>query len=688
MFFYCHPPSKERLSSFFAAALFFLFLPQNVFSEERKTLSKEQLQILQLSVKDLLQTDVIVTSPSKRPQLLHDTASAVFVVTQEDIRRTGAVNIMEALRIVPGVQVSKINQNRYAISIRGFNRRLGSDKLLVLIDNRTVYSPSASGVFWIGQDTVLEDIDRIEVIRGPGAALWGSNAVAGVINIITKDSRKTPGWMISGGLGTEERGFATVRYGFKWGEQNAFRMYGKYRSRDDGKKVDGSDSFDDKIMSQGGFRGDFQLNPRNNLTVQGDYYDLNAELDFKSRFISIAEGSGPFSGGTIQKGANFLSRWTHNLDDTSSIQAQFYYDRLERRSTLPFQNIVDQFDVDLQHNFNLGKRQTIVWGLNYRFSFFNFEETNVFRIPNKATNLVGLFFHDEISIIPEKWSIIVGAKFEYNEFSGFEFQPNIRTIASLSNRHTVWSAVSRAVRIPSITEELGFANRAVIPGAPPILLQESNDGRTDSEKLLSFEIGHRFKANPNLSFDTTAYLFKYEDLIETTQQAEFFEATPAPPHLVIPFLNDNSLEGESYGVEFSAEWKIRGNWKVAGSYTFIETDLRPTKDGAFIPSSFNSEGDLDAEGEPKHHFNIRSYLNLPYNLEFDSTYYFTSKNDSRKVKAYSRLDLRLGWKANKNLEISLVGQNILDDQHSELNELLEADSETERSFYAKLKFNF
>ncbi len=680
--------TKERAAPFFIAALFALFFPDPALSAEKENLTKEQLEILQLSVKDLLQTDVVVTSPSKRPQLLHNTASAVFVVTQEDIRRTGAVNIMEALRIVPGVQVSKINQNRYAISIRGFNRRLGSDKLLVLIDNRTVYSPSASGVFWIGQDTVLEDIDRIEVIRGPGAALWGSNAVAGVINIITKDSRKTPGLMVSGGAGTEETGFATIRYGMNWGEQNAFRVYGKYRNRDGGKRVDGSDTFDSKQMSQGGFRGDFQLNPRNNLTVQGDYYDLNADLDFKNRFLSIAAGSGPFRGGTIQKGANFLSRWTHTLDDTSSIQAQVYYDRLERRSTLPFQNIVDQFDLDLQHNFKLGERQTLVWGFNYRAAFFNFEETQVIRVPKETTHLLGLFFHDEISIIPKKWSIIAGSKFEYNEFSGFEFQPNIRTIWTPNDRQTFWAAVSRAVRIPSITEELGVANRAVIPGTPPLLLQESNDGRTEAEELLAFEVGHRYKPHPDLSFDATAFLFKYSNLIELIIEDTFFDGTASPPSLVLPFINDNSLEGESYGVELTATWNPRRNWKVSGSYSYSKTDLRPTKTGTFIPANFNSEGDLDVEGEPKHNFNIRSYLNLPYNLEFDSIYYFTSRNDSRNVKAYSRLDLRLGWKPRKNLEISLVGQNILDDQHSELNELLEADSETERSFYGKFVFKF
>ena len=696
MFFFKNLKIKTRtlslklfLSVFIFALPFHSIFTQDVFSNNTAGLSEEQLEILRKDIKELMQTDVIVISVSKRPQSLHKTASAVYVVTQEDIRRTGAVNIMEALRIAPGVQVSKINQNRYAISIRGFNRRLGSDKLLVLMDGRTVYSPSASGVFWIGQDTVLEDIERIEVIRGPGASLWGSNAVAGVINIITKKSPETLGGLISGGSGTEENGFATLRYGGKINEDFSYRVYGKYRDRDEGKKTNGTKAIDDKQMGQGGFRSDWQINKRDNLTMQGDYYHLDAGLDFKSRFLSIAEGNTPFKGESEQSGGNFLSRWTRELKDSSSLQFQAYYDRLERKSALPFQNIVDQVDLDFQHNFLIGEKQNFLWGLNYRYSFFDFEETNITKLSNRSTNLFGFFIHDEITLISNTWNLIIGSKFEHNEFSGFEVQPNVRTTWTPNLEHTIWAAVSRATRIPSIIEEKFAINRIVIPGPPPLLIRDNNDGRTNAEELMAYEVGYRFKPNSHFNFDITGYYFDYSNIIDSvTTGAVFFESSPSPPHLVLENFNDNVLEGEVYGLELSAQWKILKNLKLSGSYTFSKTDLRPTDSNVLFPQAFNGEGDLDAEGEPKHLIHLRSYLNLPHNLEFDTAFYYVSRNSVRDILNYSRVDLRLGWKPTKNIELSLVGQNILDDSHLELNELLEADTETERSFYFKATYNF
>jgi iron complex outermembrane recepter protein len=680
--------SNRCLSILIYITVLFSIFVQDVHSDITKGLSSEQLELLSLDIKELMQTDVVVTSVSKRPQLLHETASAVYVVTQEDIRRTGAVNIMEALRIVPGVQVSKINQNRYAISIRGFNRRLGSDKLLVLIDGRSVYSPSASGVFWIGQDTVLEDIDRIEVIRGPGASLWGSNAVAGVINIITKKSPETQGGLLSGGSGTVEKGFGTLRYGGKLNEDFSYRVYGKYRDRNEGKKTDGSNAIDDKQMGQGGFRSDWQINSRDNLTMQGDYYSLDAGLDFANRFISIAEGSAPFRGKSTQKGGNFMTRWTRVMEDSSSFQFQAYYDRLERRSALPFQNIVDQVDLDFQHNFLIGEKNNFLWGLNYRYAFFDFEETAIVQLPNRGTNLFSFFMHDEFTIVPNKWSLIFGSKFEHNEFSGFEVQPDIRTTWTPDSNHTIWAAVSRAIRIPSITEETSSVNRVVIPTSPPLLIRDTNDGNTDSEELIAYEMGYRYKYNSQLNFDISSYYFDYNRLIEFTVGNTFFEATPSPAHLVLPFKFENSLEGEVYGVELSGQWQPFTNWRLSGSYTFSKIDLRPTKSNVFIPQSVGGEGDLDAEGEPNHILNVRSYLNLPYKLEFDTLFYYVSENSTLNIPSYSRVDLRLGWKPTKNFELSLVGQNILDNSHLELTELLEAETETERSFYFKATYNF
>lgn len=659
-----------------------------ISSQHNEGLTEEEKQIFKMDLEELMQTEVVVTSVSKRPQKLHETASAVYVVTQEDIRRTGAVNIMEALRLVPGVHVSKINQNRYAISIRGFNRRLGSDKLLVLMDGRTLYSPSAAGVFWIGQDTMLEDIDRIEVIRGPGAALWGSNAVAGVINIITKSARETDGLLLSGGSGTEEKGFGSMRYSGELDNGINYRIYGKYRDRDEGLSPDGTAGIDDKQMYQTGFRSDWQATPKNHFTFQGDHYSLDAGLDFNSRFVSLTQGNAPFMGTTTQTGSNLLARWNRTLENSSAFKLQAYYDRLERMSGgVPFDNLVEQGDVEFQYDFlfNLWNyRHNASWGLNYRYTRFDFDRTAILTLPERDTNLFGFFFHDEISLIPDTWSLITGIKIEHNEFSGFEFQPSIRTVWTPNTRHTLWSAFSRAVRIPTVTETTATVNRALIPGAPPLLLREQNRDDLEAEDLLAYEVGYRFKPTKTMNFDATAYYFDYDNIIEFTTGSIFFDPSPPPPgRSVLPFKTDNSLKGQVYGFELAAQWQPTFNWRLAGSYTFTKIDLKPALPNVFVPVSFNSEGDLDAEGEPEHIFNIRSYLNLPHDLEFDSMLYYVSRHSSRRIPAYTRVDLRLGWKPTPNLELSLVGQNLQDDAHPELTELLEASTETQRSFYFK-----
>ncbi len=707
-------PSDFRIICLSGFIIFLAFIgPSPVFSDEEK-LSPDEEKALggEISLQGLgrMQVDLTTTIVNKRPELVHKAASAIYVVTGEDIRRSGAVNIMEALRMVPGVLVSKINQNRYAISIRGFNRRLGSDKLLVLMDGRSIYSPVSSGVFWIGQDTVLEDIDRIEVIRGPGAALWGSNAVAGVINIITKSAGETQGGLVAGGVGTEEEGFGTLRYGGKLGGKMVdgklknelnYRVYGKYRNRDDGKNPDGSDSFDDKQIGQGGFRSDWQINKQDLLTLQGDYYRLNADLDFTSRFVSLSAGSTPFQGTQIQEGANFLTRWNRTLDDSSSYQLQLYYDRLKRKSGIPTDTVVDQYDIEFQHNLafqTFQKSHNFSWGLNYRYVHFDREPSNIVQISRQESHLASLFLHDEIQLIPDELSLILGTKVEYNVFTGFEFQPSVRTAWNPHPDHTVWAAFSRAVRLPNLSEEDFRVNRILIP-APgvfgtgnPTLIQENNDGRTDAEVLLAYELGYRLKASKKLNFDITAYYFDYDNLIELNNGTPlFFQPGPPVPtgfHDIIPILNDNSLEGEVYGVELSGQWEILPNWRLSGSYTFAEIQLHTLPNAVIDPNAFNTEGDLEAEGEPSHIFNIRSYLNLPYNLELDTFYYYVSKNKSRSIPEYGRLDVRLGWQPMKDVDLSFVAQNLLDPSHPELNELLEVESETQRSYYLKATLKF
>lgn len=653
-----------------------------IFSLE-PCLSAEYDHVLEMDIRQLMQVGIEVTSVSKRPQKLHEAASAIYVVTQKDIRRTGAVNIMEALRIVPGLLVSKIDQNQYAISARGFNSQFGSNKLLVLMDGRTLYNPSFAGVFWVSQDTVLEDIDRIEVIRGPGAALWGSNAVAGVINIITKDSSKTQGTLVSGGAGTEEEGFGSLRHGGKLGEDFNYRVYGKYRKRDSGKDAFGNDAFDEKEMLQGGFRSDWQVNQKNHLTLQGDYYDFDAEDDTISRFNSFTfpfNQPAPTTSNFV--GANFLARWNRTLDKTSNIILQTYYDRTQVDDFfITDESIANQFDLDFQHNFQWGESQKISWGLNYHYTHFDIVENTALVFPNNDTSLFGLFVHDEITLVPKTWSVILGSKFEHNQFSGFEIQPNIRTVWTPNRKNTIWAAVSRAVRIPTEVEDGVKWNIFGIPGAPNVITREIGSPELEAENLLAFELGYRAQISPKLSFDMTGYLNFYDDISDTVLGTAFVEASPAPLHVVQPLIRSNVLEGEAIGAELSVDWKPLNNWRLSGSYSYNYIDLRPTS------NAFAGTG-LVAEGEPNHLFNVRSYLDLPHNLELDLMLYYQSEFTSRNVDDFTRVDMRLGWKPIEEVEFSLVGQNLLDDQHPEFNNQAQFRTETERSFYAKATFRF
>jgi len=688
------PVVKKFFTGFLAVALF-TRLTVPAFGQDIS-------DVLAMDLHQLMQMDVVVTSVSKRPQKLHETASAIFVVTQEDIRRTGAVNLMEALRIVPGLLVSKINQNVFAISVRGFNRGSGSDKLLVLIDGRSVYSPVSNGlnkgVQWVVQDVVLEDVDRIEVIRGPGAALWGSNAVAGVINIITKSSAETQGVLAATGAGTEERAFGTLRYGGKVGEKLFYRVYGKYRDRDEGELADGSEGVDDKQMAQAGFRSDVQINPADHLTLQGDYYDMDAGLDLKNRFISPSPvpTSGPFQGIDNKKGGNLLSRWTRELDAESSFKLQAYYDYVETDIDLPFHSVGHQADVEFQHNFLLGDRQNFSWGMDYRFVNYKFDKSEIVLGPGEtSSHLFGAFVHDEIALIPKRWNLILGVKLEDNEFSGFEYQPNVRTVWTPNESHTLWAAFSRAVRIPNALEEEGEFNRVSFPiNFPPVnpddfaISREKNDGRTDAEELLAYEAGYKYQApSKNWGFDIAAYYFDYDNLIEFVVDSFTPSFDPNIPWERI-VANDNVMEGEIYGVELGARWQVHKNWLLALGYTYQHTDFRPINGAVNFASGTDPSPDVVLNGEPRHIFNARSYIQLPNDFELDTMFYYVDENTARNIPSYERLDVRLGWRPAKEFELSLVGQNLLDPSHPELNELVERDTETERSFYAKATFRF
>ena len=412
-------------------------------------LAQDVSDLKSMSLEDLM--NIRVTSVSKKPQRLLDAASAIYVITQEDIRRSGATNIPDALRRVPGIQVAHISANTWAITSRGLNGQF-ANKLLVLIDGRTVYTPLFSGVFWDVQDTLLEDIDRIEVIRGPGASLWGDNAVNGVINIITKKASDTQGGLLSTGYGDEQQGFASLRYGGKIGNSAHFRVYSKFFNRDNAVLASGEKANDRWDTLRGGFRIDWDVDNQDSLIVQGDIYDGETESNASTPILT-SPFKESFNDESEFAGWNVLTRWKRVFSDSSNMELQLYFDRTERESAM-FREDRDTFDFDFQHRFKFGERHDIVWGLGYRLNHDDIRNTFSlsFNPDDRYMSLYSGFVQDEITLIEDKLLLTVGSKISYNKFTDSEIQPNARLLWKLHERHSAWISLSRAVRTPSRAE--------------------------------------------------------------------------------------------------------------------------------------------------------------------------------------------------------------------------------------------
>ncbi len=522
-----------------------------------------------MSLEDLMAVEV-TTTVSRKAQRLSDTAAAVFVITAEDLRRSGVTSIPEALRMVPGLEVARLDANRYAITARGFNGNF-ANKLLVLMDGRTVYSPLYSGVFWDVQDTLLEDIARIEVIRGPGASLWGANAVNGVINIITKPSNETQGGLLTAGVGTEEKAFGGIRYGGALGDQAHYRAYAKYFKRDNALTLAGDDNYDQLEVTRGGGRADWQLSDRDAVTIQGDYYDSREGVQgtypiYEPPYVAPFHETIPISGG------NVLSRWQRTLSPRSDFILQAYYDRTNRSLALLDENR-DTFDLDFQHRFGLGQRQEIMWGAGYRLTQATLDnsESVVFRDENRRDRLYSFFVQDEIALWPEKLSLLVGSKFEENDYTGFEVQPNARLLWTPLHQHTFWGAVSRAVRTPSQAEHDTRLTYYVFPGTPETVVRFYGDEDFESEEVISYELGYRFVPEERFSLDLALFYNDYDKLRTAEMGAPFLEGTP--PNLIVPLYVDNEMKGQTYGAELALEVRPRPWWRLKGAYTYLQMRL-------------------------------------------------------------------------------------------------------------------
>ena len=639
------------------------------------TYAAAEVDFTELSIEDLMNLEV--TTVSKKAQKRSDTAAAVFVITQSDIQRSGAASIPEALRMVPGVEVARIDASKWAITVRGFNGRF-ANKLLVLMDGRALYTPAFSGVFWLMQDTLLEDIDRIEVIRGPGASLWGANAVNGVINIITKKADDSQGTYLTTGGGTEERFFAGVRYGGRLDDNLFYRMYAKYFDRDNAVDADGDKTADHWDGLRGGFRMDWEATGHDTMTLQGDIFDGQ-----DGETITTSSLNPPYSITSDEEngyfGGNLLGRWMHRFSSTSETVLQLYYDRLERTSEIldVYQNT---FDIDFQHRFQLGTRNQMMWGFGYRFvrdDFNNSFSTSI--IPDsRDLDLVSAFVQDEIQLIPDRLGLILGSKFEHNDFTGFEVQPSGRLVWKPVEKQTLWGAISRAVRTPSRGEHGTFINSRVIPpdglypGSPAQPVTLVGNGDFDSETLIAYELGYRIQPTSRLSLDVATFYNVYDNL-RTIEPTGLFSATAG-----------NEMEGDTYGVELAADFQPLNWWRLQLSYSFLEMNLS-LKDASLDTTSESAEGE-----SPQNKVSIRSMMDLPHNLELDIWFRYVDNLPTQRLDDYTTLDVRFAWKPLKWLELAVVGQNLLADHHPEFKpELIDTSpTEVQKSVYGSVTCRF
>ena len=601
--------------------------------------------------------NIEVTTTSKEPVKVSRTPAAIYVITEEDIRRSGATSIPEVLRLAPGVEVARIDDAKWSIGIRGFGSRL-SRSVLVVIDGRTVYSPLYAGVYWEVQDTLMEDVERIEIIRGPGATIWGPNAVNGVINIITKKAKDTRGGLVSIGGGNEQR-FLNFRYGAGNGSTFNYRVYGKAFTRGPEFHPDNR-NFDDWQMGQGGFRMDWNLKSKDELTLQGDLYkgaigessSVATQLTAKS---TIIQQDGQLSGG------NLLGRWRHVLNDGSDIQLQTYYDRTNRDEA-SLAETRDTFDIDFLHHKTLAGRHDLLWGVGGRFSLGRVPAvvpTIVFAPDNRTDKLYSAFVQDEIQILESRLWLTMGSKLVHTDFSGFGLEPSVRLLWTPSPHQTWWTSVSRALRTPSDVEETLTVN-ALVSASPLTIVRLTTNGKFVPETLLGYEGGFRQLFGSKFYVDVTAFHNRYDNLLSTERGSPVLETSPEPTHVVIPLALGNGIYGTTTGFEIAPDWRPATWWRLNGSYAYLHMDL------AAKPGSLDVSTEKATEGSSPHHqIVIQSTLDLPGRLEFSQTYRYVSDLPAQQVASYGTADVRLSWHRIQHFEFSLVGQNLLQPHHAE-----------------------
>ena len=612
--------------------------------------------------------NIQVTTQTKAPVEVWKTTAAIYVITQDDIRRAGITTIPEALRLAPGVEVTRIDSNKWSIGIRGFGSRLDRD-VLVLMDGRSLYTPLLAGTYWEVQDTVIEDIDRIEVIRGPGGITWGPNAVNGVINIITKSAKETQGALVSGATSTFQRGFGTIRYGAQNASGSlAYRVYAKGFDRGAQYHTD-HDNYDAWRSQQAGFRADWTSSPRDSFTFQGDIYRERAgetvtAVNYAPPYQQTVEGDMRLSGG------NLMMHWTRTFSPGKDIQIQAYYDATNRREP-NFGDVRKTFDVDYTQRYPLGKRNSLTWGLSARASDGDeiAPTTGLFFTPSRRTDTLWTqFIEDDVDLIPRRLVFQAGSKFINTNFTGIEAEPSARLLWTPSDTQSLWLAFTRAVRTPSNAERDFNLTGLVAPpsaatGGLPVFARFEANPNFVSEKLNSYEVGYRGLLTKTAYIDIATFFNQYSDLFSEdvlNGGQEIVESSPPPTHLLIQAHFGNGLVGDTYGSEIAPEWRPAPWWRLRGSYSLLKMVINRGPHSLDIGSGPGIEGQ-----SPQHQVLIQSGWDFPKRIALDFDYRYVSKLPTARIAAYHTADARLAWTIKNHLELSANAVNLFQPFHYE-----------------------
>jgi iron complex outermembrane receptor protein len=633
-------------------------------------------RLKQLSIEQL--TNIVVTSVTRGPQPLSRSAAAVAVVTSSQIASSGAMNIPEAMRYVPGIHVAQLTASEWAVSSRGF-ASANSPDLLVLSDGRSIYTPLYSGVFWEVQDYPMQDIDRIEVVRGPGAALWGSNAVNGVINIISKSARDTQGAWLEAGGGSEQRALAAAQYGGEAGNQVYYRLFAKYQKHA-AEDFPAGASPDDWDLGHVGFRADWKAGSADAVTVQGDAY--NGSIGEVSPAVTIIGRPGPANPLRVGvTGGNVLGHWRHTMSDDSDFELRVYYDYTHRNDPT-FLDDLATLDLDFQEHLPLGSAQTLTWGLTARTMDDIDHGKGLFALnpPDSRDNLESGFVQDEISL-PHSVRLTLGTKVEHNDFSGFEVQPSVRAAWSLSDTQTLWGAVSRAVRVPTRLERDVDIDVTDPAGNPVIVLLGNRNFH--AEQVLAFELGYRWRPLPDLSLDLAAYRNRYTGLASLELGTPFVDA--ATGQAIVPLFNENLIDGHSTGLESLAMYSPVDWWRLSVDYSYIDMQLTPL--GQDINRNHFSEGST-----PRNQVGVQSDFDLPHGValyaglrEVSAVRTLPEVVNGTGDPGYQELDLNAIWRVTPHLTLSLRGRSLLHAEHVEFGGAGER-SAIERSVFAQMRW--